>query len=79
MEMIRVNSSAINAIGYDPASLQMQVRFKQGNTYTYCRVPQSVFDGLLRSSSKGTYYDHHIKINISAELFVKRTFRAHSS
>jgi hypothetical protein len=61
MDMIRVNSSAISAIGYDPASLRMQIRFQQGHTYTYCRVPQSVFDGLLRASSKGTYYDRHIK------------------
>lgn len=61
MEMIRVNSSAIDAIGYDPNTQQMRIRFKHGGTYSFCRVPQSIFDGFLSSSSKGTYYDRHIR------------------
>ena len=61
MEMIRVNSSAISAVGYDFSTLRMQIRFQQGHTYTYCGVPQSLFDNLLRSSSKGMYYDRYIK------------------
>jgi hypothetical protein len=61
MEMIRVNSSAIAAIGYEPMAQQMAIKFKQGHAYTFCRVPQQVFDGLLASVSKGTYYDYHIR------------------
>jgi hypothetical protein len=61
MEMIRVSSSAISAVGYDPDTQQMQIKFKQGRTYTFCRVPQHVFDGLLSAGSKGTYYDHRIR------------------
>lgn len=61
MEMIHVRSSAISHIGYDPSSLQMRIQFIQGHTYTFCRVPQTVFDGLLSSQSKGTYYDRHIR------------------
>lgn len=61
MEMIRVNSSAIAAVGYDPPSQRMKIQFKQGKTYDFCRVPQSVFDGLLSASSKGSYYDSHIR------------------
>ncbi len=61
MEMIRVNSSAIAAAGYDPPSKMMKIKFKQGKTYDFCRVPQSVFDGLLSASSKGSYYDSHIR------------------
>jgi len=59
--MIRVISSAIAAVGYDANSMQMQIRFVQGHSYTFCRVPQSVFDGLLAASSKGRYYDQHIR------------------
>jgi hypothetical protein len=61
MEMIRVSSSAIAAIGYDAATMRMKIRFTQGHTYDFCRVPESVFNAFLRSSSKGTYYNDHIK------------------
>ncbi len=61
MEMIPVRSSAILAIGYDPATLQMKIKFKQRHTYTYYRVPENVFTAFLNAPSKGAYYDHHIR------------------
>ncbi|HOE43142.1 MAG TPA: KTSC domain-containing protein [Rhodoferax sp.] len=61
MEMIRVSSSAISAVGYEPSTQQMTIKFTQGQSYTFCRVPAAVFDGLMRSGSKGSYYDSHIK------------------
>ena len=61
MEMITVRSSAIRAVGYDPTTMRMLIKFVQGHTYTFCRVPQNIFDALLASSSKGSYYDRHIK------------------
>lgn len=61
MEMIRVNSSAISAIGYDPTTQHMRIEFVEGHTYTFCRVPSRIFDGLLASSSKGTYYNNYIR------------------
>ena len=39
----------------------MKITFVQGHTYDFCRVPQYVFDGLLRAGSKGGYYNDHIK------------------
>jgi KTSC domain len=61
MQMVRVNSSAMLAVGYDPQSRRLKITFVQGHSYDFCRVPQHVFDGLLRASSKGTYYNDHIK------------------
>lgn len=61
MEMIWVDSSAISAVGYDHETQQMQIKFVQGRTYTFCGVPQHIFDGLLSAGSKGTYYDRHIR------------------
>ena len=61
MEMVSVRSSAISAVGYNSDSGQMRIRFKGGGTYTFCRVPASVYAGLLGASSKGTYYDRHIR------------------
>jgi hypothetical protein len=61
MDMIPVHSSAITAVGYDAATRLMKIRFVEGNTYDFCNVPRSVFDGLLRAASKGGYYSKHIR------------------
>lgn len=61
MEMLRVNSSAMNAVGYDPQTKRMKIQFTQGKTYDFCNVPQYIFEGLLSASSKGSYYNDHIR------------------
>ena len=61
MQMIRVSSSAMVAVGYDPQTRRMRITFSQGHTYDFCGVPQHVFDGLMRAPSKGSYYNDHIK------------------
>jgi hypothetical protein len=61
MDMICVSSSAIAAIGYDPATMQMKVRFVQYDTHDFCKVPVHIFQGLLNASSKGNYYNDHIR------------------
>lgn len=61
MEMIHVSSSAISAVGYNPQTRRMKMRFTQGNTYDFCRVPEHIFQGLLHAGSKGTYYNDHIR------------------
>jgi hypothetical protein len=61
MDMIRVFSSAIVAVGYDQATRRMKIQFVEGHTYDFCGVPETVFNGLLRASSKGTYYSDHIR------------------
>ena len=61
MQMMRVSSSAISAVRYDPATRRMKITFVQGHTYDFCGVPQHVFDGLVRSASKGGYYNDYIK------------------
>ena len=61
MDMIPVYSSAISAIGYDPSTMRMKIRFVQGDIYDFCGVPAQVFQGLLNAHSKGTYYNDHIR------------------
>lgn len=61
MEMIAVSSSAIAAIGYDPETMRMKIRFTQGHTYDFCRVPKEVFQAFLNSYSKGAYYNDYIR------------------
>lgn len=61
MEMIRVSSSAIRAIGYDATTRRMKITFTEGHTYDFCSVPKNVFEGLRHAGSKGRYYNDHIR------------------
>lgn len=61
MDMIRVSSSAIRSIGYDPGTMRMRIQFTEGHTYDFCGVPAQVFQGFFAVSSKGRYYNDHIR------------------
>lgn len=61
MDMIRVSSTAISAIGYDPITMRMKILFVQGHTYDFCSVPAHVFNELLNARSKGSYYNDRIR------------------
>ena len=52
MEMIKVESSNVVAVGYKKNDLY--VDFKSGS-YVYFDVPKEIYDGLLKAESKGKY------------------------
>ena len=61
-EMHYVDSSNVEAIGYDPATQELHVRFlKSGETYVYYNVEESVFDEFMQADSKGQYLNLKIK------------------
>jgi hypothetical protein len=51
----------MSAVGYNPDTGHMKITFTQGHTHDFCRVPQHVYEGLMRAYSKGSYYNDHIK------------------
>lgn len=55
MELHQVESSMIQAFGYDANSETLLVIFNSGKTYQYFGVPQDIYEGLLLDSSKGSY------------------------
>ena len=58
----RVESSSVDAVGYDPVSGKLYVRFVgSGNAYVYYAVPQSVYDEFMASQSKGRFVNAEIK------------------
>ena len=58
--MIPVNSSSIRAVGYD--GYHLFVLFHPIDTiYTHYGVPDSVYAGLMQSSSIGSYYNSFIR------------------
>lgn len=63
-EMIFLDSSNIEAIGYDATALELHVRFlKTGITYVYYAVEEWRYQELMQASSKGQYLNANIKPN----------------
>ena len=63
-DMLFVDSSNIEAIGYDSEAQELHVRFlKSGDTYVYSDVNPAVFDELMQAESKGSYLNRRIKGN----------------
>jgi KTSC domain len=61
MDMVKVSSSAIEAVGYDHATRQMKIRFTSGKVYDFCNVPEPVHRELMNATSLGRYYNENIK------------------
>lgn len=59
MNMVHVQSSNIESIGYQSGTLY--VRFHSGGLYAYYNVPESVYQGLLNADSHGHYFAVHVK------------------
>ncbi|ASC70191.1 Lysine--tRNA ligase [Halomicronema hongdechloris C2206] len=55
MELQFVESSMIQAFGYDEKTETLLVIFNSGKTYQYSEVPKETYEGLLASDSKGSY------------------------
>lgn len=61
--MIRhqVSSSRITGIGYDPATAELEITFKDNRVCRYSGVPEKVFYTFLSVVSKGRFYDGVIR------------------
>lgn len=58
--LIPVESSMIQAVGYDPDAQVLEVRFQSGRTYLYDGVPPDVYEALMASASKGSFMQDEI-------------------
>jgi KTSC domain-containing protein len=59
--MPRVESSMIRRIEYEEAARELEITFTSGRTYVYFDVPKSVYDRFLKATSKGQFFNDHIK------------------
>ena len=60
MELVPVDSSMITAIGYYPASRELEIVFSSGRIYRYTDMPLDVYEGLLAAESKGQYMHAYV-------------------
>lgn len=60
-EMHYVDSSNVEAIGYDSDSQELHVQFLKSGTYVYYDVEEWVFQEFMQADSKGRYINNNIK------------------
>lgn len=61
VDMNYVDSSNIEAIGYNSDEQELYVRFLSGATYVYHGVPEHVYEEIMGAPSKGSYLNRVIK------------------
>lgn len=67
-EMVPVDSTSIEAVGYDEDAQELYVQFAGGRTYVYSGVSTYTYEDLLSAPSKGSYLNREIKPNYEARL-----------
>jgi hypothetical protein len=58
-------STAIRRFHYRPESRELEIVFITGRRYLYANVPLSTVDGFHAASSKGGYFNRHIRDHYS--------------
>ncbi len=60
MNMVKVKSTRIVAIGYAEPTKTMRVLFPEGAMYDYFNVPAIVHGALMEAESKGSFFQEHV-------------------
>jgi hypothetical protein len=68
MEMTKINSGKLRAIGYDPKARILQVQLDDGSTLQYSGVGDDLWRRLRSSGAAWSFY----RDNIEEEFTVKR-------
>ena len=63
-----VSSSCIAYVGYDAETKTMRLTMNNGHEYEYWGVYEHVVQELILASSKGKYYNEHIKGRYDGEV-----------
>lgn len=61
--MIReaVKSSNLKSVGYDKSAEILEIEFNNGGIYQYSKVPENIFNELMKAQSHGKYFIRSIK------------------
>lgn len=61
IKMYEVDSSNIDAIGWDEKTGTLEIKFHSGATYQYFPILKEIWDQFLNSASKGSYFIKQIR------------------
>ncbi|MCH8900576.1 MAG: KTSC domain-containing protein [Acidobacteria bacterium] len=60
-DMIYVDSSNLEQIGYDSDNMELHIIFKDSSLYVYLNVPVQIYEELQGAPSKGSYLNREVK------------------
>lgn len=60
-EMLYVDSSNIESIGYDDDAQELHVQFLSGGYYIYHQVPRQIYEDLMSAPSIGSFLNREVK------------------
>lgn len=75
VQLQRVVSSVLSAVGYEPKRKILEVEFRSGRLYQYFDVPPNVYEQLLAAPSLGSYFNKAIRPHYRAEMVVEKKGR----
>lgn len=61
VHLLPVDSSAVDAAGYDAGRREMHVAYRGGRTYVYLGVAPETWEAFLRAESKGRFVNAEVK------------------
>ncbi len=61
MQRTGVLSGTIMSVGYEAATLTLELEFTSGEIFQYFHVPLTTYIGLMNAASKSDFYLHNIK------------------
>jgi hypothetical protein len=67
MNRAPVDSSSVRSVGYDPATFELEIEFRNGRVYRYLQVPVAAYRLLLQAPSIGEYVNTVIKPRFEAK------------
>jgi len=60
-------STVVAAIRYDVKTSKLRIIFQSGSIYDYLKVPEKVYNEMMKVSSKGEFLNKEIKPNYGFE------------
>lgn len=70
MELMRVQSTNLHAVGYEPDSAELQIQFNSGDVYAYQNVEPSTYEAMM-AGDPGRYFASIIKPQRYRYVFTK--------
>ena len=61
MDRQLVRSSNIHSVGYEVETQILELEFHSGGVYQYSGVSEVIYRGLMRATSRGSYFHQNIK------------------
>lgn len=76
MEMKKLNSGRLRAIGYDASARTLQVQLDDGSTLQYASVGEDVWRRLSSSAAAWSYYRDNIEEEFASKRVASNATRA---